>query len=59
MHPDQIVLLDQRRNTLRKSLVDPLIPLAELAFIFGQVDAVMKQWPQCRIGIAVVIFIRR
>src|SRR5690606_2132124 len=31
--------------------------LAELALIFGQVDAVMEQRPERRIGVAIIIFV--
>ncbi len=55
--PDGIVGLDQRRNLVGKAFVDALVALARLAFVLREVEAVMEQRPQRRIGIAVVIFV--
>ncbi len=55
--PDDVVGLDQRGDRLGETLVDPLVALAGLALVFGQVDAVVEQRPQRRIGIAVVILL--
>ena len=45
MDPDQIVGLDQRRDGLGEAVVDPLVAGTEAAVIFGEVDAIMEQWP--------------
>ena len=55
--PDEIVFFDQRRDRFGEGFVDALVPLAGLAFVFGQVQPVMEQRPQSRIGVAVVIFV--
>jgi hypothetical protein len=55
--PDEIVFLDQRGDAVGEALVDPLVALAGLALIFGEVEPKVKQRPQRGIGIAVVIFV--
>src|SRR3546814_2452657 len=57
LHPDDVLLLDQRIKAVRELLVDAFITAAELILIFRKVDAVVKERPQGAVGIAVVIFI--
>jgi hypothetical protein len=55
--PDEVVFLNQRGDTVREALINPLVALAGLAFVFGEVEAEMEQRPQRGIGIAVVILV--
>ncbi len=57
LHPDDVVLLDQRKEAVRELLVDAFIAATEFILIFGKVDAVVKERPQRAVGIAVVIFL--
>lgn len=57
MHPDKIIFLNQRRDAFGKPLINPLIALPGALFILGKIDAIVKQRPQGRVGIAIVIFI--
>ena len=57
MHPDQIVFLDQGLDAFGKAFVYPFIAFARLTLVFGQIEPIMEQRPQCRIGIAIVIFV--
>jgi hypothetical protein len=57
VHPDQIVRLNHRRHAGGETLVDPLIAEAEVALVLSQVDPVMEQRPQRRIGITVIVFL--
>src|SRR3546814_19137869 len=57
LHPDEILFLDERDEAVRELLVDPLIAASELGFIFGEVDAVVKERPQRPVRIAIVIFV--
>src|SRR3546814_10625564 len=57
LHPDDVLLLDQRIKAVRELLVDAFITAAELILIFRKIDAVVKERPQGAVGIAVVIFI--
>src|SRR3546814_9680862 len=57
LHPDEILFLDESDEAVRELLVDPLIAASELGFIFGEVDAVVKERPQRPVRIAIVIFV--
>jgi hypothetical protein len=57
VHPDQVVLADQRAKRLGEPLVHPLIALAVGAVVGGQVGAIVQQRPERLVGVAVVIFV--
>src|SRR3546814_5161544 len=46
LHPDDVLLLDQRIKAVRELLVDAFITAAELILIFRKIDAVVKERPQ-------------
>src|SRR3546814_8833237 len=52
LHPDDVLLLDQRIKAVRELLVDAFITAAELILIFRKIDAVVKERPQGAVGIA-------
>src|SRR3546814_15705691 len=59
LHPDDVLLLDQRIKAVRELLVDALITAAEPIPIFRKNDAVVKKRAQGAVGIAVEEFTER
>ena len=55
--PYDIVGFDQRRCQFGEAFVDAFIALARLAFVLGEVEPVVEQRPQRRIGVTIVIFV--
>ena len=57
VHPDDVVLVDQRAQVIRKQLVDANVTARVRTRIFLQVHAVMEDWPEHAIGQSVAIFL--
>ena len=57
VHPDEVVGRDVRRDLLAEDAVHPLVAALIVALELGQIEPVVEQRPQRRIGIAVVIFL--
>ena len=57
MHPDEIVVLQQRQQGLGEAAVRALIAALEFPRKFGEVDPVMEQRPERAVRIAVIIFV--
>jgi len=57
VNPDQIIGFDQWSYAFGKPVIYALITDSSLTLVLGQVYPIMKQRPQCRIGIAIVIFV--
>ena len=57
VHPDDVVVPEQRAQTIGEHAIDPHIAAGVGAGIFLQVDAVVKDRPQHAVGEAVVIFL--
>ncbi len=57
LNPDRVVFLDQRLDGVGEAFVDALIAAGKFAFIFRQIDAIVKERPQGTVGVAVVIFL--
>lgn len=45
LNPDRVVFLDQRLDGVGEAFVDPLIAAGKFAFIFRQIDAIVKERP--------------
>ena len=57
LNPDRVVFFDQRLDGVGEAFVDALVPAGEFAFIFRQIDAIVKERPQGAVRIAVIIFL--
>ena len=57
VHPDDVILPEQRAQTVGEHAVDPDIAAGVGAGVFLQIDPVVKDRPQDAIGEAVVIFL--
>ena len=57
VHPDDIILMDQRAQSIAEHPVDPHIAARVGARIFLQVDPVVKDGPEHAVGETVVIFL--
>ena len=57
VHPDDIVVLEQRAQAIGEHAIDAHVAAGVGAGIFLQVDAVVKDRPQHAVGEAVVIFL--
>ena len=57
VHPDDVVLVDQRAQVIRKQAVDAHVAARVSARIFLQVDAVVENGPEHAVGETVAIFL--
>ena len=57
VHPDLVVLADQRGSGIGEELVHPLVAHGIVPVVLGQIQPVVKQRPQRRIGVAVIILL--
>ncbi len=57
LDPQHVVGLDQRQHRIGEAIVHPLVAAGETALIFGQIDAIVEERPQCAVGVAVIIFL--
>ena len=57
VHPDDVVLLEQRAQAVGEHAIDPHVAAGVGARILLQVDPVVKDRPQHAVGEAVVIFL--
>ncbi len=57
LHPDDVFGFDQRAGRVGEAVVDAVIAAFEIAGIFGQVDAIVKERPERLVGVTVIIFV--